>query len=301
MASSSTQRSSIATRPVQFREATHGDVEEITAFTTDTFEWGDYVPEMIAEWIDDRAGVVMVAVDESGIVGLARTVLLSPTEAWNHAARVRPDRRGEGIAGALADVLLDWTRDRGVRVTRLLIEDGNESSIRHIKKLGFRRVATAVRARRAIGGATPNPEGNGGRRTSSVPIARPVNAADAPMLAAGWSLSMCGRTLRGLVPDGWRFRTLTGADLVEVAHEGGLWQIGSSWAITRKVGAEFDVSLLETNPDEAFDTIRSLIDLANSRGAEDFWMWLADADWLLQAARRAGCEVFPHGIWIYSL
>jgi len=45
----------------------------------------------------------------------------------------------------------------------------------------------------------------------------------------------------------------------------------------------------------------SLIDLANDRGAEDFWMWLADLDWLTQAARRAGCDVFPSGIWVYSL
>ena len=286
---------------MQFRKATHGDVEEIIAFTTDTFDWGDYVPEMISEWIDDPAGVVMIAVDESGIIGLARTVLLSPTEAWNHAARVRSDRRGEGIAGDLADVLLDWTRTHGIRITRLLIEDANESSIRHIRKQGFRRVATVVRARRAIGGATPNPEGNGGRRTSSVPIARPVNAADAPMLAAGWPLSRVGRPLRGLVANGWRFHTLTANGLVDVAHEGDLWQVGSSWAIAKQVGTEFDISLLETNPDEAFDTIRSLIDLANGRGAEDFWMWLADIDWLTQAARRAGCEISSNGIWVYSL
>ena len=285
---------------MQFREATHDDVDEIIAFTTDSFAWGDYVPEMITEWIDDPSGVVMVAIDNSGIVGIARVVRLSTTEAWSHAARVRPDRRGEGIAGDLADVLLEWTRGHGVLITRLLIEDDNESSIRHIQKKGFRRVATVVRARRSIGEATPNPDGNGGRRTSSVATARPVNAADAPMLAAQWPLSLCGRPLRGLVAHDWRFHTLTTADLVGVAHEGGLWRIGSSWAVTRQSGAEFDVSLLEANPEDAFDTIRSLIDLANDRGAEDFWMWLANLDWLTQAARRAGCEVFPSGIWVYS-
>jgi GNAT superfamily N-acetyltransferase len=286
---------------VDFREATHGDVEEIIAFTTDTFEWGDYIPEMISEWIDDPSGVVMVAVDDSGILGLARVVLLSRTEAWSHAARVRPDRRGEGIAGDLADVLLEWARSHGVLITRLLIEDDNESSIRHIQKKGFRRVATAVRARRAIGEATPNPEGNGSRSTSSTAVARPVNSADAPMLAAQWPLTHCGRPLRGLVGNDWRFHTLTAADLVGAAHDGGLWRIGSSWAITRQVGTEFDVSLLETNMEEAFDTISSLIDLARDRGAEDFWMWLADLDWLTQAVRRAGCDVFPSGIWVYSL
>jgi len=148
---------------VEFRKATHEDVDEIIAFTTDTFEWGDYIPEMIAEWIDDPSGVVMVAVDDSGIAGLARVVLLSETEAWSHAARVRPDRRGEGIAGDLADVLLEWARTHGVLITRLLIEDDNDSSIRHIQKKGFRRVATVVRARRAIGEAT----GQRGRRADA--------------------------------------------------------------------------------------------------------------------------------------
>jgi L-amino acid N-acyltransferase YncA len=286
---------------MDFREAAHEDVPEIVAFTTDTFAWGDYVPEMIDEWIDDASGAVMVAVDDSGIVGLARVALLSESEAWSHAARIRPDRRGEGIAGDLADVLLEWTRSRGIRVTRLLIEDDNESSIRHIKKKGFRRVATAVRARRAIGDATPNPEGNGGRRTSATVTPRSINTADTPMLAAEWSLSQCGRPLRGLIADGWTFHTLTEQDLVDAARDAGLWQVGSSWAVTRQVDTEFDVSLLDTNPDEAFDTIRSLIDLANGRGAEDFWMWLTDLDWLTQAARRAGCEVTTSGIWVYSL
>ena len=286
---------------MQFREATHGDVDEIIAFTTDTFEWGDYIPEMITEWIDDASGVVMVAVDDSGIVGLARVVVRRKTEGWCHPARVTAGRRGEGIAGDLADVLLEWARTHGVLITRLLIEDDNESSIRHIQKKGFRRVATAVRARRAIGEATPNPEGNGARRTSATAVTRPVNAAEAPMLAAQWSLSPCGRPLRGLVGNDWRFHTLTAPDLVAAAHEGGLWRTGSSWAITRQVGAEFDVSLLETNPEEAFDTISSLIDLARDRGAEDFWMWLADLDWLTQAARRAGCGISPSGIWVFSL
>lgn len=284
-----------------FREAVHEDIPEIRSFTTDTFEWGDYVPGMIAEWIDDSSGCVMVAIDDSGIVGLARVVLLSETEAWSHAARIRPDRRGEGIAGELADVLLDWARDRGALVIRLLVEDDNKASVRQVAKKGLRRVATAVKATRAIGEATPNPEGNGGRRTPPNVAARPVKAADALMLAAAWPLSQCGRPLRGMIAEGWRFHTLTEPDLVDAARNGGLWEIGSSWAVTRLEDTLFDVSLLDTGPHEAFEAIRSLIDLANERGAETFSMWLADIDWLLQAARRAGCEVFTNGIWVHSL
>lgn len=286
---------------MNFREATHADTAEIVAFTTDTFEWGDYIPRLIGDWIDDPSGVVMVAIDDSEIVGLARVVLLSPTEAWSHAARVRPDRRGEGIAGHLADVLIEWARDHGAHVVRLLIEDDNDASIRHIRKQGFRRVATAIRASRSIGEATTNPEGNGGRLTPSVLTARPVKSADAEMLAAGWSLSLCGRPLRGMIAKGWSFHTLLKPVLVERATAGELWEMGSSWAATGSFGDAFDVSLLDTNPEAAFDAIKALIDLANDRGAEAFWMWLADLDWLIAAARRAGCGISPSGIWLHPL
>jgi RimJ/RimL family protein N-acetyltransferase len=286
---------------MEFRPADRSDVDEIVSFTTDTFEWGDYVPEMIGEWIDDPSSVVMVALDGSEIVALARVVFVTDAEVWSHAARVRSDHRGRGIAGDLAVVLLDWARNRGARVARLLIEDDNEASIRNVTKTGFRRVATAIRAKRAIGEATPNPDGNGGRRRPSAVAARPVKAADASMLAAAWSSSRCGRPLRGLVADGWRFHTLNEPDLIDAVHDGVLWEIGSSWAVTRQDDAMFDVCLLDTSPAEALDAIQTLIDVANERGSEDFWMWIADVDWLVQAARRAGCEVVPYGIWVYSL
>ena len=286
---------------MDFRPATHSDVDEIVAFTTDTFQWGDYIPRLIGEWIDDTSGVVMVAIDNEEIVGLARVILFSETEAWSHAARVRPDRRGEGIAGMLAEVLIEWARQQGVLVVRLLIEDDNESSIRHIQKQGFRRVATAMRANRAIGNATPNPDGNGGRRTPSALTAKPVKAADAPMLAAGWSTSESGRKLRGLIAQGWSFHTLAASQLVERANAGELWEMGSSWAVTGPFDDAFDVSLIDTDPEEAFDAIKALIDLANERGAEAFWMWIADIDWLIQAARRAGCDITASGIWSHPL
>ncbi|MEN8041911.1 MAG: GNAT family N-acetyltransferase, partial [Actinomycetota bacterium] len=263
--------------------------------------WGDYVPRVIDDWIDDPSGIVMVAEDDRQVVAMGRADLLTPTEAWFHGARVRPSHRGRGIAGLLAEESIDWARDSGAHVARLLIEDANESSIRHIRKTGFRRVATVIRANRAIGDATPNPDGNGGRRNPPNLAARPVKGADAPLLATGWSTSICGREVRGLIAKGWRFHTLSEVDLVEAANRGDLWEMGSSWAVTGPFDDAFDVSLLDSNEDEAYDAIRCLIDIANERGREAFWMWLADIDWLTQAARRAGCDLTPNGIWVYSL
>ncbi len=94
---------------------------------------------------------------------------------------------------------------------------------------------------------------------------------------------------------------MTNSLLVDRARAGLVWEMGSSWAVTGPFDDTFDVSLLDTNPREALDAIRALIDLANERGAEAFWMWLSDVDWLVQAARRAGCTTSPCGIWVYSL
>ncbi|MDK1292627.1 MAG: hypothetical protein QGM46_09870, partial [Actinomycetota bacterium] len=121
------------------------------------------------------------------------------------------------------------------------------------------------------------------------------------LLAAGWSSSICGRPLRGLVGDGWRFRRLTDQDVISAARAGDLWEVGSSWAITRHVDTSFDVSIIDTVPADAISVMQALIDEATAQGAESFSMWLADLEWLTQAARSAGCDLFPSGIWIYSL
>ncbi|MGI9666820.1 MAG: GNAT family N-acetyltransferase [Acidimicrobiia bacterium] len=280
------------------REATNSDIAAIVAFTTDTFEWGDYVPEMIERWIDDDVGVVHVAVDDSDQpIAVARAVFLTETELWSHAARVHPDHRGRGIAGELARSLMSWGADNGGQVVRLMIEDDNLASIKHITKSGFRRSVSTVRATRTVGAASPNPEGNGGRRTKSSLQARPGKSRDTALVRASWSTSEVGRFMRELIGVGWSFHRLRDADIEGAARDGELWEIGGSWAISSGIDPMFSVGLLDTTPDDAYDVIRALIDTANNRGAEGLSLWLADTVWLVQAARRAGCDVSGFGIW----
>ena len=111
---------------MEIRPATSRDVPAIIAFTTGTFDWGDYVPDVIDEWITDPTGITLVALVDGEPVGVARTVLLTSTEAWSHGVRVHRDHRGAGIAGALAENLIIWAREAGAHVVRLLIERGAE-------------------------------------------------------------------------------------------------------------------------------------------------------------------------------
>lgn len=280
------------------RQATASDIDGIVSFTTDTFEWGDYVPELIGGWIDDDAGVVLVAVDdEDQPIAIARAVFLTDTELWSHAARVHPDHRGKRIAGDLARALMEWGAANGAQVLRLLIEDDNLASIKHVTKTGLRRSVSAVRATRAVGAASPNPEGNGGRRTKSSLQARPGKTRDVSLVRASWSTSEVGRSMRELIGVGWSFHRLRDEDIEAAARNGQLWEVGSSWAISGAMEPQFTIGMLDTTPDDAYDVIRALVDTANNRGAEGISLWLADTVWLVQAARRAGCDVSGFGIW----
>ena len=283
------------------RPATASDIPEIVAFTTGTFEWGDYVPDVIEEWIYDPDGMAMVAVVDDQTVGVARTMLLTPVEAWAHGVRVHPDHRGEGIAGVLAESLMDRARDAGARVVRLLIEDDNAASIRHVDKVGFRRTVPMMRMTRTVGEATANPQGNGVRHGPSTLVAKPGKVQEATLAMTSWASSDIGRAMRGLAGIGWQFHKLTVADVEGAAHSGNLWEVGSGWAMTSTTTPWFHVAMVDTRPEDAYETFRALTDAANKRGSEGLTVWIPTLDWLIQAARRAGCDVDPMSVWEYAL
>jgi RimJ/RimL family protein N-acetyltransferase len=284
------------------RAARSTDVAPIRAFTTGTFEWGDYVPDMIEAWIDEPSGRVFVAVDANDVpIAVGRCVLLTDAEAWLHAARVHPDHRGKGIAGDMAVVMTDWARDSGAQVARLMIEEHNEPSIKHISKTAFRKKAVVYRCHRSLGSESPLPSTNGGTRRRSSIQARPVRSPDVEMVAAGWTTSDTGRAVRGLVAHSWTFHRLRLEDAAVAARESRLWDIGGSWAMSYEEDTEFDVEMVATSEPDARDVARSLADLAVSHGATTFTAWVADLPWIVEAFEHVGCQTEPSGIWEMSL
>lgn len=287
---------------ISAREATHDDIEAIVAFTTGTFEWGDYVPDMIGEWIDATDGVVMVAVDADDIpIAMGRCTMLTASEAWLHAARVHPEHRGRGIAGEMAVVMTDWARDNGGLVARLMIEESNTSSIRHIGKTGFRKTTVVHRGHRDLGGGPPRSNGNGGHRRKSPLQARPGRRSESDMVVASWSAGEAGRSLRGLVAHGWSFHRLNTADVLDTSDGTMLWEIGGATAITRQVDDEFRVDLLDASERDAVDVTHALIDVAAGRDAARFSIWVADLPKFIEALGRNGCNSFANGIYAMEL
>lgn len=283
------------------RPATHDDVASIATWTQDTFDWGDYVSDALPAWIGDPSIGVFVYEEGGAPVAVAKGQLLSATEAWMSAARVHPDHRGKRIAGRLADALMEWARDRGALVARLLIEDWNEASIRHVERVGLRRVAGVAFCVRTVGEASPIPEGNGGTRKRASVRARPARSAEAEAAFASWSVGELGKAMRGMVCHDWTARRLTVGDLQAAARNEALWEIGGGWAIAAREEGLLNVGWIETRREDADEAVRALVDLAVASHVEEFRLWIPTVDWLVRAARRAGCDAEPMGIYVIDL
>jgi GNAT superfamily N-acetyltransferase len=287
---------------LSIRRARADDRDAIAAFTVDTFSWGDYVADEFAGWLDEPGTAMHVATDDRDVpVALGRATMLSPTEVWFHAARVRPDRRGRGIAGDLALTLMDWARDTGAVVGRLLIEDWNEAAARHVAKIGFRPVAAFTLGVLAVGDASPVPAGNGGKRAPARLRARPAGSAEAEPAYSSWSVGPLGRASRGLFGVRWAFRRLSTSDLTEAAKHDTLWEIGAGWAVATRGDSGLEVPWIETRPEDAGDLVRALIDLGSSVGVESIRVWLPTTDWLVREARREGFEIHPMTVHMREL
>lgn len=116
------------------------DKEEILSFTSNTWEWGDYIPYVFDEWLDHKNGDFIKAVLDNKIVGISHIGYLSDWEAWLEGLRVHPDYRHIGVGTFLLDVSLEILKNKGIRVARNAIISTNIASQSLVKKRGFELV-----------------------------------------------------------------------------------------------------------------------------------------------------------------
>jgi len=124
------------------RQARPADHDAVAAFTEDTWsdrEVGDYVPETFPEWVDTDGPDQHTVVTEVGgtAVGVAQASMLTADEAWLQGLRVHPDHRGEGHAGAMAESLLAWCRDRGATAARNMVFGWNAAGMGQSRAVGL--------------------------------------------------------------------------------------------------------------------------------------------------------------------
>nr|KJR72433.1 MAG: GCN5 family acetyltransferase [Vulcanisaeta sp. AZ3] len=118
-----------------FRKAQPNDIEEIIGFTQNTFQWGDYVPKAIHEWV--REGKAYVALMNGKVVAVAAITLVERA-AYLHGMRVRPENRRTGIGEAMTRFLIEESRRLGAEIVTLLVAEWNTPSLNLVHKVGFK-------------------------------------------------------------------------------------------------------------------------------------------------------------------
>ncbi|WP_350350758.1 N-acetyltransferase family protein [Microbacterium sp. A8/3-1] len=139
---------------VQIRDADDSDLPAITeihnhAVVHTTAIWNEDAVDVAdrAAWLADRTArgyPVIVAVDDSGLVGYASYAQWRPHSGYKHTVEhsvyVRGDQRGRGIGKTLMAELIERARAAGLHVMIGGIESGNVASIVLHERLGFAEV-----------------------------------------------------------------------------------------------------------------------------------------------------------------
>lgn len=266
------------------------DVPDIVPWTTDTFEWGDYVPDRIMDWIEGTESELIVCEHETGEpVALAHALMLSDTEGWLEAARVHPDHKRSGMGSAMNDYGVEWLREQGARVVRLATEEDNLAARRQVEALDYRVTSTWVYAFfEPAGVSVPN--------DMRLRRAHPSDVDAAWMF---WSASDLAHDGRELIALGWRWRRATPDDLAGAAAGKTLFQAPSGWVIAEDANKETMRCLwMATTPEEAPRFVESVIALASSRGVPHVSVKAPDVPWMTESLSRAGGN--PKRILVYA-
>lgn len=276
---------------ITIREARHDDVAAITPWTTETFSWGDYVPDRLSQWLESDNSAVFVCVDESDTpVAVAHVVMLSPTEGWIEAARVHPDHRRKGLGTALNHAGADWARGRGARVLRLATEADNTAAQSQVEGLGYREVSRWVYAELSV---------DPSHRAPDQFRLRPAPGSDAEAAWLFWAASDLAREGRELIAIGWQWRTARPDDVTRALGAGEILQSAGGWVSVAQPAEDWMTThWFATTPEDLLVLLDGLLDLAAERSVTEVDVKLPNLGWTSEALIRVGGE--PKEILIYA-
>jgi len=135
----------------EIREALPADVPGILDIYNDavrntTAIWNETPVDLANRqaWFEARAQQgypILVAVDETGVLGYASFGDWRPFEGFRHTVEhsvyIRGDQRGKGLGPVLMAALIERARRCGKHVMVAAIESGNAASVRLHERLGF--------------------------------------------------------------------------------------------------------------------------------------------------------------------
>jgi len=127
---------------VTIRLAQPQDKAAVLAFCAQTWEWGDYIPQVWDEWLADSSGRLLVALLADRPVGLIHMQMVAPDECWLEGMRVDPAMRKQGISKRLHEQAMREARHMGATVARLATRSDNVIAQRALDSGGFQQVGT---------------------------------------------------------------------------------------------------------------------------------------------------------------
>ena len=269
------------------------DVSSIVPWTTDTFSWGDYVPDRLPQWLDDPDSEFLVCVDEADVpLAVVNATMLSRLEGWLEAARVHPDHRRSGMGTALNHAGVAWARERGAQVVSLATEADNAAAVSQVEMLGYRQTSSWLYAHWS------NHEVQRGGSASQL---RPATGSDVDAAWMFWSTSDLAQAGHGLMTKGWHWCKARPEAIQAAARAGNLYQSPAGWVIVdepRGPGVQVRAFWIATAKGEAPSLIEGLLDLAAERES-DLGAMVPNVAWASEAFTRAGASASE--ILVFSL
>jgi GNAT superfamily N-acetyltransferase len=126
---------------VTVRPALETDTPAVMELSSHIWDGEDYVPYVWSDWLSDVQGMLVVAENETRIVGLGKLTCLSEEDWWLEGLRVHPEYEGRGIASQIHEHLMNvW-----IKIGRGTIRLGTASfrlPVQHLcDRLGFEKIA----------------------------------------------------------------------------------------------------------------------------------------------------------------
>lgn len=272
------------------RRAREEDIPLILPWVQDTFDWGDYVPDVLPVWVADPDSVLLVAVDDHDRPwAITHALMLSASEGWLEGARVHPDRQRRGLGKALNEAGVAWLKEREATVVGLAAEADNEAVSNQMKLLGYLPISRWLHAQLEVPGDDVCPPGLHLRRAVS---------ADVDPAWMFWSTSDLAHEGRGMLAEGWRWRKAKPEDLLAAVRRGDFFQAPTGWAIVDQPDeTRLRLLWLATSRPDAPRLLEALLDLARSREVETVSLKVPSLPWLAETLIRAGAE--PGEVIVY--
>ena len=135
---------------IVIREATSEDVPQIISSSraTSCFRMSEFTNEIDEEeirfWISDVRSIVIVATNDSGLLGYAYGFCLSPKWFFFDVFLVVPRARKSGIGKEMYAYLREACRMRGIELIQGLVKDGDSETLDYWIDSGFEQGSKCI-------------------------------------------------------------------------------------------------------------------------------------------------------------